>query len=120
MFKCGHTESTTVEQEVARNNSRTTQEDSLWFTVTTLGHQIIGEAGLLRMWPAWRCTDLSIILPDPRMQRSGYGMETVNMLMQLAFNEYNMNRIAIGVVSENHPALRFYERVGFQVEGRQE
>ena len=72
------------------------------------------------MWPAWRCTDLSIIIPDPKMQRRGYGTEAIRIMLGMAFNEYGMNRVAIGVVGLNANALAFYKKIGFKQEGIQE
>ena len=120
MFKCGFTKETTIEQEIERIERRRSLGDEVWFTVTTNDGKIVGETGLLRMWPAWHCTDLSIILPDPATHGKGYGKETINLMIDLAFSHFDMNRISIGVVGQNHAALRFYKYVGFKVEGKQE
>lgn len=116
MFQCGFTEPTTVEQEEKIPDA----EDSDWYTITDLNGKIIGETGLLRMWPVWHCTDLSIMIPNPEDQGKGYGTEVINMMCELAFGKYEMNRIAIGVVGKNVEALNFYKRVGFREEGIQE
>lgn len=120
MFQCAFTEPTDEahERDMITKNHRT--DDSVWYTITDLNGNIIGETGLLRMWPAWRCTDLSIIIPDPQMQRRGFGTEAIRMMLDLAFHEYGMNRVAIGVVGLNENALAFYRRIGFRQEGIEE
>ena len=120
MFQCGFTEATDEEHErfVITHNHRT--EDSVWYTITDLEGNIIGETGLLRMWPAWHCTDLSIIIPDPKMQHKGYGTEAIRIMLEMAFSNYDMNRVAIGVVGLNANALEFYKKIGFKQEGMQE
>lgn len=118
MFQCGFTEPTTEEKERAAIARKS--EDSVWYTVTDYEGNIIGEAGLLRMWPVWHCTDLSIILPDPSIQGKGYGTETIRLMIDLAIHTYDMNRIAIGVVGQNTNALEFYKKIGFKQEGIQE
>ena len=118
MFQCGFVEPTTVEAELA--GIRRQDADRDWFTVTDKAGRVIGETGLLHMWPHWRCTDMSIIIPNPADQRKGYGYETMRLMLDRAFNHHNMNRVAIGVVKLNAPALAFYERVGFKTEGIQE
>lgn len=118
MFKCGFTESTTVKEQLDTIQKERPRSD--WYTITDISGRIIGETGLLRMWPEWHCTDLTIIIPDPADQGKGYGSETINLMFDLAFQHYEMNRIAIGVVGLNKYALDFYRRVGFKQEGIQE
>ena len=38
----------------------------------------------------------------------------------MAFNEYEMNRVSIGVVGLKTDALEFYKKIGFKQEGIQE
>ncbi len=120
MFQCGFTEPTDEEREKEYINVYHRSEDSVWFTITDLEGNIIGETGLLRMFPAWHCTDLTIIIPDPEKQHRGYGTEAITMMLDMAFHEYGMNRVAIGVVGLNTDALAFYEKIGFRREGIQE
>ena len=117
MFKCGFTEPTDVEKEKEYINVYHKSEDSVWFTITDLEGNIIGETGLLRMFPAWHQTDLTIIIPDPEMQHKGYGTEAITMILDMAFNEYEMHRVSIGVVGFNTDALEFYKKIGFKHEG---
>ncbi len=118
MFKCGFTTPTTVEQEITSIHKEVPDRD--WYTITEKSGRVIGETGLLRMWPEWFCTDLTIIIPDPADQGKGYGTDTIHLMFDLAFHHYNMNRISIGVVGLNKAALDFYEKVGFKKEGIQE
>ena len=41
-------------------------------------------------------------------------------MVDMAFKEYDMNRVAIGVVGQNTNALAFYRKIGFKQEGIQE
>jgi len=83
------------------------------------GDILIGEAGLLRMFPAWRTTDLSIILREKKYWGLGYGSEAVRLLLDYAFGCLSFHRVAIGVVGFNQRAIRFYEKIGFEQEGVQ-
>ncbi len=120
MFKCGFTVPTDEEDEKKYITDNYKSEDSIWYTITDLDDNIVGETGLLRMWPVWHCTDLSIIIPDPEMQHKGYGSEAIRIMLDMAFNQYDMNRVAIGVVGLNTNALAFYNKIGFKQEGVQE
>lgn len=117
MFQCGFTEFTDEEREKTRISVDHKTEDSAWFTITDLEGRIIGETGLLRMFPAWHQTDLTIIIPDPKMQHKGYGTEAIRILLDLAFEKYEMHRVSIGVVALNTNALAFYRKIGFKKEG---
>jgi diamine N-acetyltransferase len=98
------------------------QADSsrVWFAIVVRNdHRVIGECGLLRMFPAWRTTDLSIILGDKMAWGKGYGTEAIHLLLDYAFGYLNFHRVAIGVVGSNDRALRFYTKAGFKREGVQ-
>jgi RimJ/RimL family protein N-acetyltransferase len=92
----------------------------VWFMIVVKENsRVIGEAGLLRMFHAWRTSDLSIIIGEPDAWGQGYGTEAIEILLDYAFGYLNFHRIAIGVVGFNERALRFYEKIGFQREGVQ-
>jgi diamine N-acetyltransferase len=94
--------------------------DRVWFIIVLKENdQAIGECGLLRMFPAWRTTDLSIILGEKAAWGLGYGTEAMRLLLDYAFGALNFHRVAIGVVGFNEKALRFYEKAGFKREGVQ-
>jgi RimJ/RimL family protein N-acetyltransferase len=91
-----------------------------WFMVVVKGNnRVIGEAGLLRMDYTWRTTDVSVIIWEREEWGKGYGREAVLLLLDYAFRKLNFHRAAIGVVSFNERALRFWERIGFRKEGVQ-
>lgn len=117
MFQCGFEKPIDEEEMKTVINVDHKSEDSVWFTITDLQGNIIGETGLLRMFPAWHQTDLTIIIPDPKMQSKGYGTEAIRLMLDLAFETYQMHRVSIGVVGLNTDALRFYEKIGFKKEG---
>ena len=100
--------------------SMRTDPSRVWFAVVLQENdRLIGETGLLRMFPAWRTTDLSIIIAEKSAWGKGYGTETMHLLLDYAFGYLNFHRVSIGVVGSNTRALRFYERIGFQREGIQ-
>ncbi len=120
MFQCGFEKPTTEEEMKTCITVNHKSKDSVWFTITDLDGNIIGETGLLRMFPAWHQTDLTIIIPDPKMQHKGYGTEAIRIMLDMAFHQYDMHRVSIGVVGLNTDALAFYKKIGFKQEGIQE
>lgn len=97
-----------------------TDTSRVWFGIVERETgQLIGETGLLRMFPTWRTTDLSIILGEKSAWGKGYGKEAMALMLDFAFGYLNFHRVAIGVVGSNTRALRFYEKIGFRTEGVQ-
>jgi RimJ/RimL family protein N-acetyltransferase len=97
------------------------EEDRIWLAVVARQtHRVIGETGLLRMFPAWRTTDWSMIIGDSEARGQGFGTEAALLMLNYAFGVQNFHRVSIGVVGFNTRALRFYERLGFKREGIQE
>ena len=117
MFQCGFEKPTTEEEVKPCITVNHKSKDSVWFSITDLDGNIIGENGLLRMFPAWHQTDLTIIIPDAVMQHKGYGTEAIRIMLDLAFRTYKMHRVSIGVVGLNTDALEFYKKIGFKQEG---
>lgn len=91
----------------------------VWYMIETPDGRVIGECGLLRMFPEWRTTDMSIVIGEKDARGQGYGGEVGRLLLDLAFNYMGFHRVAIGVVGFNAAALRFWERLGFKKEGVQ-
>jgi diamine N-acetyltransferase len=95
-------------------------KERVWFVVVRReDHRVIGEEGLLRMFHAWRTTDLTLIIGERDAWGKGYGTEAILLLLDYAFGALNFHRVAVGVVGFNEKAIRFYEKVGFRKEGRQ-
>jgi diamine N-acetyltransferase len=112
----GETEAVTIEEAAGLLERARSDESRRWFAIEVEG-RVIGEAGLLRIFPAWRTTDMSIILGEERGR--GYGTQVGRLLLDLAFREMGMHRVSIGVVGFNEGALRFWKGLGFREEGLQ-
>ena len=95
-------------------------KDRIWYAIVLKkGDRVIGEAGLLRMFKPWRCTDMTIIIGEKDAWGKGYGTEAGRLLLEHAFKRLDFHRISIGVVGLNERALRFWEGLGFRREGIQ-
>ena len=95
-------------------------KDRLWFAVVLKrGNRVIGEAGLLRMFRPWRCTDMTVVIGEKDAWGKGYGTEAGRLLLDLAFERLGFHRVSVGVVGFNRRALRFWRGLGFRKEGVQ-
>lgn len=67
------------------------------------------------VWPH-RVGWVSIAL-GPDHQGKGYGKETMQLLVNYAFNELNLHRLQLTVFGYNTGAIKLYESIGFKHEG---
>ena len=49
---------------------------------------------------------------------AGYGTEAAELMLWLAFERIGLHRVALSVFSFNERAVRSYQKVGFEIEGR--
>ena len=84
---------------------------------TVKDRQLIGEISLQNVsWPN-RNAELGISIGDSNYQGKGYGSEAIFLLIDYAFNELNLHRIQLSVVSYNDRAIAAYKKLGFVSEG---
>ena len=116
----GATSPMTAEEAEQWYDRITGDPSRIWYVIVEdADERVIGEAGLLRMMPEWRTTDMTVIVGEKDEWRKGYGSEAGRLLLDLAFNYLGMHRVAIGVVGFNDAALAFWRKLGFREEGVQ-
>ena len=116
----GATAPMTEEEAYAWFERADAEPDRIWYAVVRdEDDAVIGEAGLLRMMPEWRTTDMSIIIGERDARGQGHGTEVGRLLLDFAFEYMGFHRVAIGVVGFHDEALRFWENLGFRREGVQ-
>jgi RimJ/RimL family protein N-acetyltransferase len=87
---------------------RTLEEDRLIGFVAIHTIEWNNQAGLL-----------SIGIGEPGYRGHGYGADALQLALRYAFDELNLHRVGLDVISNNAQAIRAYERVGFKHEGVQ-
>src|SRR5262245_45666619 len=82
--------------------------------------KVIGEIELHR-WKNRRAgsATLGVSILDPDYLGKGYGRDAINVLLDWAFRIQNYRRIGLSTLATNERAIRCYEGVGFQHEGRE-
>jgi len=53
----------------------------------------------------------------PEYKGLGLGKKSYNKFIPFLFNEYNLNKISLEVLSTNHVAISLYEKIGFKTDG---
>lgn len=64
-----------------------------------------------------RSAELGIAIGEAEYRGRGYGTDTVRLLVQIGFEQFNLNRIWLKANAENQPGLRCYAKAGFTQEG---
>lgn len=78
----------------------------------------IGACGLHNLEWRHRCAELGIFIGARDYWNRGYGTDSVQTLSAWGFYTLNLNRVYLRVFADNARAIRAYEKVGFQHEGR--
>ena len=65
-----------------------------------------------------RRADMGIMIGDRTRWGRGYGREAVALIVAYGFERLNLHKIGLGVHADHDDAVRLYESLGFQVEGR--
>ncbi|MFH1597774.1 MAG: GNAT family protein [Patescibacteria group bacterium] len=78
----------------------------------------IGEINYNDMDPMNKSTELDILIAAKEDIGRGYGSDALRTLMKYLFAKYKLHRIWLGVRVDNHRAIKVYQKLGFQKEGR--
>jgi len=81
------------------------------------GEQYLGQCELLSIDHTARKAELAVVLKAEHTGR-GIGREAIGLLLGLAFEQLNYNRVSLKVYAANERAIRCYEALGFTHEGR--
>ncbi len=106
----------TVEDMAKRMNE--SGPNSVYFHIRTLDtDQFIGFVVLHSIEWNNQCGLLAIGIGEPEFRGHGYSSEALQLIINYAFRELNLNRIGLDVISTNPRAIRAYQKAGFQMEG---
>jgi RimJ/RimL family protein N-acetyltransferase len=78
----------------------------------------IGNIGLYDIGWKDRKAEYGILIGDKTAWGQGYGLDASRALLAYAFRELNLHRVFLRVLAHHGRAIRLYEKIGFQVEGR--
>jgi len=79
---------------------------------------IIGWVQILNINPVARCAEVGIRIGNEADRGHGYGRETLRLAIDYCWNHLNLHRLALIALHTNERAIRIYESLGFEQEGR--
>jgi len=87
------------------------------FGIDTKDSRHIGGCTLRNFNHTARSAEIAIAIGEADYRGKGYGTEIIRLLVQIAFDEFNLNRVWLTAYESNSAALRAYTKVGFVKEG---
>lgn len=60
---------------------------------------------------------MAIGIGEAEYRKNGYGSEAIQLLLNYAFNELNLHKVELDVISNNDNAINCYQKNGFEKEG---
>jgi len=93
--------------------------NSINFALRTLeGDRLIGFVAIHSIEWNNQSGTLSMGIGEPEYRGKGLGGEALLLILNYAFNELNLYRVGLDVISSNERAIRAYRKAGFREEGR--
>ncbi|HEV2288682.1 MAG TPA: GNAT family protein [Candidatus Acidoferrales bacterium] len=97
--------------------NRDNQEEIVFAICDKRTDTFLGTTGLYRIHWVTRTGEFRIFLGDKRFWNRGIGTECTKLMVVYGFEKLNLNKVWLGVNSENAGAVRAYEKAGFVREG---
>ena len=91
------------------------------FSIETREGELIGTCSLYNhegIDKFSRCIQLGMRIGNKNYWNKGYGTEAVKLLLDIAYEEYNVTFVHLKVLSWNERAIRCYEKAGFTMINR--
>ena len=97
----------------------TSTPDNVFLAIVEKGTDLhVGNVKLGPIHRVHRRADMGIMIGDRTRWGRGYGREAVALIVAYGFDRLNLHKIGLGVHADHEEAVRLYESLGFQVEGR--
>jgi RimJ/RimL family protein N-acetyltransferase len=101
----------------AVNDTRRSSDKCIFAINYTEDEKIIGITGFENiLWNNGAAT-VYIGIGEKKYRGCGVGSEALYLTMEFGFEELNLHRIQLTVISYNKPAIGLYEKLGFKKEG---
>jgi len=81
------------------------------------GHILIGYCELAAYDRKSQSVHLSRVIISPKHRNKGLAQIMIASVLKFGFCELGLNRIALGVFDFNKPAIKYYNNMGFKLEG---
>lgn len=83
----------------------------------TTDESYLGQIDLFSINWKLRSAEMAVVLGSEALRGRGTGAEAIGLLLEYAFLTLGLERVELEVASENHRAVRCYQKAGFVQEG---
>ncbi len=87
-------------------------KSQIYFSMRTADDKLVGYIGLKEYNPETKSAYLGIVI-DPNEVNKGYGKESINALVEYAFDVYGLEKVYLKVNNFNKRAMACYTSCGF-------
>jgi RimJ/RimL family protein N-acetyltransferase len=87
------------------------------FAIRNLKGRLLGFVQLIDIDPIHRTAELTIRIGNDENRNQGAGSEAVELIVDFAFRDRNLQRVWLRVFATNKRAIRAYEKAGLKKEG---
>lgn len=99
-------------------SQQSARSETYSFAIETLSdNRYIGGCGINQLDWKNRVVELGIFIGDKAYWDQGYGTDALEVLLRFVFEQLNMHKVSLRVLSFNARAQKVYRRLGFQEEG---
>ena len=110
---------TGTEYQLEKTKKQQNDPNTIVFTICDKETGIaIGQTAFVRIDWVGRMATFYIGIANAENRQKGLGRETVELMVEYAFNTLNLNRIHLHVAENNVAAIEVYKKCGFITEGK--
>jgi UDP-4-amino-4,6-dideoxy-N-acetyl-beta-L-altrosamine N-acetyltransferase len=108
-----------LEKEWIKSVLEDKNDSSVHFGICLLdSEELIGITKLFNLnWISRTCY-FGIFLGSKENRGKKYGKEVTELIIKYAFNSLNLRKILLEVITNNQPAIKLYQKIGFVIEGK--
>jgi len=92
-------------------------DDAKYFAIETLDGKLVGDCGLRKIDWKSRKAEFFLTIGEKQLWGKGLGSDALRIVIRLAFDKLNLNRLWLTTLVNNSRAVRCYEKCGFVREG---
>lgn len=100
------------------SNAVIARDDRILFIITTIDGTKIGHIGFSNFYYEEKCCEVDAVLRGEKIGYKGMMTFALNALINWGINVLNLEAIKLRVVNDNSRAIKYYEKVGFNISGK--